>query len=101
MKKIFTLIAILFATISMTSCSLCGVDGTEEGVFIKKPLFFGKGGVEKPGLSGKHLSVRVAARILFIVEMAAELFKTAVDFLYDFTVVHSKSPLALFRNSIA
>lgn len=51
MKKIFTLIAILFATISMTSCSLCGVDGTEEGVFIKKPLFFGKGGVEMQALT--------------------------------------------------
>ena len=35
----------------MTSCSLCGVDGTEEGVFIKKPLFFGKGGVEMQALT--------------------------------------------------
>ena len=51
MKRFFTLIAIVFATISMTSCSLCGVDGTEEGVFIKKPLFFGKGGVEMQALT--------------------------------------------------
>lgn len=51
MKRIFTLIATVFATISMTSCSLCGVDGTEEGVFIKKPLFFGKGGVEMQALT--------------------------------------------------
>lgn len=51
MKKIFTLIAIVFAAISMTSCSLCGVDGTEEGVFIKKPYFFGKGGVEMQALT--------------------------------------------------
>ena len=33
------------------SCSLCGVDGTTEGVFIKKPLFFGKGGVEMTALT--------------------------------------------------
>lgn len=51
MKKFFTLIAIVFATISMASCSLCGVDGTEEGVFIKKPLFFGDGGVEMQALT--------------------------------------------------
>lgn len=51
MKKFFTLIAIAFTSISMMSCSLCGVDGTEEGVFIKKPLFFGKGGVEMQALT--------------------------------------------------
>ena len=33
------------------SCSLCGVDGTTEGVFIKKPLFFGKGCVEMDALT--------------------------------------------------
>ena len=51
MKKKSTLIAIAFATITMTSCSLCGVDGTEEGVFIKKPVLFGKGGVEMQALT--------------------------------------------------
>lgn len=51
MKKIFTLIAIAIASVSMVSCSLCGVDGTEEGVFIKKPLFFGNGGVEMQALT--------------------------------------------------
>lgn len=51
MKKFFTFISIVLATVSMTSCSLCGVDGTEEGVFIKKPLFFGKGGVEMQALT--------------------------------------------------
>ena len=58
MKKFFALIAIVFATISMTSCSLCGVDGTEEGVFIKNPLFFGKGGVDQEALvSGSEWKV--------------------------------------------
>ena len=51
MKKILTLIAIAIASVSMVSCSLCGVDGTQEGVFIKKPLFFGKGGVEMQALT--------------------------------------------------
>lgn len=51
MKKFFTLIAIAIASVSMVSCSLCGVDGTQEGVFIKKPLFFGKGGVEMQALT--------------------------------------------------
>ena len=34
----------------LTSCSLCGVDGDEEGVFIKKPYIFGKGGVDPKAL---------------------------------------------------
>ena len=51
MKKIFTFIAITMAAISMAACSLCGVDGTEEGVFIKKPYFFGSGGVEMEALT--------------------------------------------------
>lgn len=47
--KLFTIISIMMLSIS--SCSLCGVDGTEEGVFIKKPMFFGKGGVEMKALT--------------------------------------------------
>lgn len=47
--KLFTIISIMMLSIS--SCSLCGVDGTEEGVFIKKPMFFGKGGVEMNALT--------------------------------------------------
>lgn len=47
--KLFTILAIMMLSIS--SCSLCGVDGTEEGVFIKKPMFFGKGGVEMEALT--------------------------------------------------
>lgn len=47
--KIFSFISIMMLSIS--SCSLCGVDGTEEGVFIKKPMFFGKGGVEMEALT--------------------------------------------------
>ena len=35
----------------LTSCSLASVDGGEEGVFIKKPLFFGKGGVDTEALT--------------------------------------------------
>ena len=34
----------------MNSCSLATVDGGEEGVFIKKPWFFGDGGVDKTSL---------------------------------------------------
>jgi hypothetical protein len=42
----------IFASVMMlASCSLCGVDGTTEGVFIKKPLFFGSGGVDMTALT--------------------------------------------------
>lgn len=34
----------------MTSCSLSTVNGDEEGVFVKKPWFFGDGGVDKTPL---------------------------------------------------
>ena len=37
---------------------LSGVDGTEEGVFIKKPLFFGKGGVEKHAATNEKVQRR-------------------------------------------
>ena len=35
-----------FLAVTLAGCSLCGVDGDEEGVFIKKPYIFGKGGVD-------------------------------------------------------
>jgi hypothetical protein len=41
----------LLATFSLTSCDLCTVDGGEEGVFIKKPWFFGDGGVDHQALT--------------------------------------------------
>ena len=50
MKRVWTFVAVLAAVAAMigglTGCSLCGVDGDEEGVFIKKPYIFGKGGVD-------------------------------------------------------
>lgn len=44
MRKFFALLAMI-ATVSLTSCDICTVDGGEEGVFIKQPWFFGEGGV--------------------------------------------------------
>lgn len=51
MKKFiyFSLLAALLCS-AMTSCSLASVNGDEEGVFIMKPMFFGKGGVRKEAL---------------------------------------------------
>lgn len=51
MKKIIFIFVAMFAIFSMTSCSLCAVDGGEEGVFIKQPLFFGDGGVQEEALT--------------------------------------------------
>lgn len=51
MKKIYFMLVALFATFSLTSCDICTVDGTEEGVFIKKPWFFGEGGVDPEALT--------------------------------------------------
>lgn len=51
MRKIYFMLVAIFATITMTSCSLATVDGGEEGVFIKKPLFFGSGGVDVQALT--------------------------------------------------
>lgn len=51
MKKIFMFCAVIFAAMSFTSCDLCTVDGGEEGVFIKKPWFFGDGGVDHQALT--------------------------------------------------
>ena len=51
MKKIFMFCAVILAAMSFTSCDLCTVDGGEEGVFIKKPWFFGDGGVDHQALT--------------------------------------------------
>jgi len=45
MKNIFGVIAILFATFLLPSCSGVSVNGGEEAVFVVKPYFFGSGGV--------------------------------------------------------
>lgn len=50
MKKNIFLLALL-SILTFTSCSLATVDGGEEGVFIKKPLFFGTGGVDSKALT--------------------------------------------------
>lgn len=51
MKKFYIILTVLFMSLSFTSCDLCTVDGGEEGVFIKKPWFFGKGGVDHQALT--------------------------------------------------
>lgn len=44
MRRVWTLVGVVFVMAAMvgglTGCSLCGVDGDEEGVFIKKPYIF-------------------------------------------------------------
>ena len=51
MKNLLKIFVALFALASMSSCSLASVDGGQEGVFIKKPLFFGQGGVDEKALT--------------------------------------------------
>lgn len=50
MKK-FTIVLLSLLTILLSSCSRSSVDADEEGVFVKKPYFFGSGGVSKEPLS--------------------------------------------------
>lgn len=47
MKKYLSLV--LFASV-FAGCQLSSVEGNEEGVFVKKPLFFGSGGVDSNAL---------------------------------------------------
>ena len=49
-NKFFSGIVMVLAAMVLAGCSLCGVDGDEEGVFIKKPYIFGKGGVDPKAL---------------------------------------------------
>ena len=52
MKKFLGIMLVLVMAITtFTSCSLAKVDGDEEGVFIKQPWFFGKGGVMEEALT--------------------------------------------------
>lgn len=51
MKKIFMIFMAVITAFTMTSCDLCTVDGGEEGVFIKKPWFFGEEGVDSQALT--------------------------------------------------
>lgn len=45
-RKIFGLLAAVIVTLSMTSCHMASPDADEEAVLIKKPWFFGHGGVD-------------------------------------------------------
>ena len=45
------LLLLIVFTLSFSSCSLVGVDADQEGVFIKKPWFFGSGGISETPLS--------------------------------------------------
>lgn len=51
MRKFYAILAVMFAAVTFTSCDLCTVDGGEEGVFVKKPWFFGEGGVDHQALT--------------------------------------------------
>ena len=45
------LLLLMVFTLSFSSCSLEGVNADEEGVFVKKPWFFGSGGVSETPLT--------------------------------------------------
>lgn len=51
MRKFYFILLAFIAAAFLPSCSLCAVDGGEEGVFIKQPLFFGDGGVQEQALT--------------------------------------------------
>ncbi len=59
MKKSTIITCLAFASIAaILGCSRESVDANEEGVFIKKPYFFGKGGVaEEPLIQGSEWKV--------------------------------------------
>ena len=46
LNLLFTLVMAMFMTVMVSSCSSAAPDAGQEGVFIKKPLFFGDGGVD-------------------------------------------------------
>ena len=46
-----SILVLLLIAMTITSCSVASVDADEELVFVKKPIFFGKGGVEKEPLT--------------------------------------------------
>ena len=46
-----TILVLLLIAMTITSCAVASVDADEELVFVKKPIFFGKGGVEKEPLT--------------------------------------------------
>ena len=50
-RKIFGLLAAVIVTLSMTSCHMASPDADEEAVLIKKPWFFGHGGVDDDAVS--------------------------------------------------
>lgn len=51
MKKFIVALTLALFALTFTSCNVCKVDGTQEGVFVKQPWFFGKGGVSQEPLT--------------------------------------------------
>ena len=61
------MLCIIAVILTILSCSREAVDANEEGVFIKKPYFFGKGGVsEQPLLQGSEWKVFSTDFVKFI-----------------------------------
>jgi len=67
MRKVVAVAICLAATSMMAvSCSIESVNANEEGVFVKKPWFFGKGGVRKEPLTqGSEWKVATTSYIKF------------------------------------
>ena len=65
-KNLFTILVVI-SVATILGCSREAVDANEEGVFIKKPYFFGRGGVsDQPLLQGAEWKVLSTDFIKFI-----------------------------------
>lgn len=77
MNKLFKLSVVALVAITFSSCSLGKVEGDEVGVFVKKPWFFGSGGVEMtPLLEGSEWMVASTDLIVYksVIEKYSETF---------------------------
>ena len=77
MSKLFKLSVVALVAMTLASCSLAKVEGDEVGVFVKKPWFFGSGGVEvTPLLEGSEWMVASTDLIVYksVIEKYSETF---------------------------
>jgi hypothetical protein len=109
MKQLFSLLSLLLALTFLTSCSSVEVDAGQEAVLIKKPIFFGHGGVdEAPIQTGREFVAWTTDSKIFSVVPTTKSEKfdnlmsddnTPVDISVDFQtqIIAGKTPELLSK----
>lgn len=90
MKKISCLLLSIVTAMTLTSCSLTTVDGDEEGVYVMKPVLFGKGGVRQTPLT-QGSQWKVFSTDYYVYKVSPQQYNE----LFDDAITNNNTPVDL------